>query len=459
MLTVAGTSVPAVAGSAPRSGARRYVLIFLTLLTVSLGFNAIAVAKLPGITPIDGAVYLDAFQRGGRGEVTVRGDTLGPQALDVLACRGMYGFEALGMTCLPDGHAADDRFRQELAATPVTSYVHPPTYFVITGVAARALVAVLPGHPDPLALARLLGAVWFSLGALLLVRVAALWGASPWAATAVVAAFVPTPTFLMLYSFITPDAMGLLVSAAALLGATMWWHGRMPAWPLLIFGAATTGAVKQTYLPAALAAALLLAALWGWRRHHGGGEGRTGAATAAAVGWLLTGAALGLLGWFGLRELLARAPFIELPSDPFAGPVTLDKLLGLIAVGARSIPVEAAGAYPPTPATVVATAALLTLVTAAAAGGALLSGDRCRGPIAAAGVTAIITGGLVVSVLYAVTNGLLLPASPRYVVGAWPLYVLPLLLVRRRWVTGLMIALTVVGVTAWLLWPVHPATG
>lgn len=435
---------------------RRYAAILAVLLTASIAYGALIVQQLPGVTPIDGPAYADGFTRAAAGTPARRGETLGEPALDVIACSGMYGLHVIPkefgpprMTCGPDGRAVRNAVHAKWATVPSTAHVHPPTYFFATAWSVSVLQAVLPGAQDDFSLARLMSAVWFAFGALLLVRAAALWGANPWAATAVCLAFLPTPTFTSLFTFVTPDSMGLLVAGGVVLGVTLWWRRLMPAWPLFAFGLLTS-LVKQTYVLAAIAGVLVLAALWYFRRDRGPGE------TARAAGWLLAGATTGSIAWVGLRELLASGP--ALPAQPWAVNIVLtpspDAVLGLLLTPGSLIPGEAAGPLLPMPASLGAVAAALGLLTAAAAFGALFYRKRTdpRFVLAVGGVTAFAVGGMLVSVLTLMVDGVLLPAAPRYAMGAWPFYVLPLLLVaQRRWVATTIVTLIVVGAASWLL--------
>lgn len=436
-------------------GIRRYALIMATLLVASISFNVLAVSRLPGITPIDGPAYLDAYTRALDGAAARRGQTFDGPTLDAIACRGLYGIRLVAplfgpkpMMCDSQGQAVDDAVRAKWDAAPSTAYVHPPTYFFLTAWSVRAIEAVLPGDQDGIDLARVLGAVWFSLGALLLVRAAALWGANPWAAAAVLLAFLPTPTFVSLFTFVTPDSMSLLVGAGVVLAVTLWWHRRMPAWPLLLVGLATA-AVAGTFLLAAGAGGLVLAALWWFQR------GRDLGATAGAAAWLLGGAAAGAIGWTVLRELIAIGPPIPLPAGGGvpAQDASVDNLLGLLVIPGATIPAEAAGAAIRMPGALAAVAAALALLTAAAAFGAVLY-RRDRNPafaLAAGGVTAFALGGFLVATLSLVADGLLPPAAPRYAFGAWPFYILPLLLIaHRRLIAATVGTLLVIGPAAWL---------
>lgn len=430
---------------------RRYALIFATLLVASTGYTAVMVAKLPDMSPIDGLVYMDAFDRAMSGQATVRGDVLQDRTIDFLACRGSYVFGSAGLTCGPNGRALRDDDRARFNDSVNSAYVHPPTYFLATAAAVHAVQAVWPGDADDFDLARGMGALWFSLGALLLIRAAALWGASPWAAMLVMLALLPTPTFMSMFTVISPDAMGLVVAGGIVLGVTMWWQRRMAAWPLLFFGILAC-AVKLTYVVSVFAGVIVLAFLWYGRRSRGVGE------TVRAAAWLLAGSMLGVLAWEVIREIIAKAETVPVGSSgPYVLQPSIESLISLLVVPGAGIPAQAAGSVP---SVTIASGLLLGMLTAGAAGGALVYTRRTglRFALAAGGVTSLVLAGFVVSVLTLISDGVLLPAASRYAFGAWPFYVLPLLLLaRRRWVAAVCVIIALVSMVSWLTWPVQDA--
>lgn len=417
------------------------LLVLLALLGWSLSFNLVVLQKLPGISPIDGIVYSDAFDRALQGSITVQGDRMGEETTRYIGCRGVQGFGSMEIPC--EG-PYPETFRGFTSA-----YVHPPTYFFATATLVKAGQYVFP-DVYVFDLARIVSGVWFALGAFVMVVLAARWGARPWPAALVVAALLPTPTFMSMFAFITPDSMSLLVCASIALGATLWWQNRIPAWSLVFFGA-LAALVKQTYLLAVIAAVLLIGLLWLLQRR------RSGRHTLQAAGFLCLGAAAAVVGWDLLKRSLALFPLPDSGSDPFAYPVTFDGAVGLLFQGAHDLPVDAAGLLIAVPLASRAIGSAAVLALAAAAGGALLYQARKTDEFAlsAAGVIAVVTGGLILSGLYFASSGIFLPPAPRYVMGAFPIYALPLVLaMRSRLMVGLVAALALVGYVAWLLTPI-----
>jgi hypothetical protein len=421
---------------------RSLVAVFVAFLVGAFALNLVVLSRAPAVTPIDGLVYADAFDRAMAGEVVVEGMMIGENTRRLLACRGIHGVESFGVEC---GEAVP------LDALPVggqtSAFIHPPTYFFATAGIVRGAQAIWPDL-EAYDAARLVNSLWTALGATLMVYLAVLWGARPWAAAGVMAAFLPTPTFVALNSFVTPDSMALLICSAILVGTTLWWKGRWPAWALLPVGL-LAGLVKQTYLLAAVSGLILIAVLWlvqrsrPWQHHL----------RAAAA--LACGAGAAVIGWDLVKRALAIAP-ADLGVDPFSMPADLQGFLRITFTGAWALPGEAAADLMPIPFAAYGLASGLSIALAAAAAGAVLYTGRkdVRFVLGLAGVTAICFGGLLMSMLYFVSHGILLPPAARYVIGAFPLYALPLFLAsaKRGVVIGAGLAAALGGL-AWILFP------
>lgn len=420
------------------------MVILLALLGWSLSFTYVVVQKFPGISPIDGIVYVDALDRALQGSMTVQGDRLGEATSRYVACRGVHGFGNRGIPC-------EGPYPEDLSGY-TSAYVHPPTYFFMTAAVVKVSQLALPDS-YPFDLARMASGLWFAIGAFVMVVLAVRWGVRPWPATIVVAALLPTPAFTAMSAFITPDSMALLICAAVALGVTLWWQRTIPAWSLLFFGA-LAALVKQTYLLAVIAAALLIGLLWLLQRT------RTAREAVTAGAFLCAGAAASVVGWEVIKRSLALFPLPPTPPDPFAYPVNFNGAFGLLFQGARDLPFDAAGPLLAFPFATRGMGAAVVLALAAAAGGALLYRARTTDEFAlsAAGVAAVVTGGLILSGLYFVTSGIFLPPTPRYVIGAFPIYALPLFLAaNRRPVVWFMALVGAVGAVGWLLAGASPA--
>ena len=439
-----GVGGPVVAGGGWRSPQpfplRTAAAVFLLLLVVAGLFNFVVIQKLPGISPVDGIVYADALDRAFDFRVTVKGDTMGVATSEYIACRGVHGYDELGLSC---GGPYPDTFRGL-----TTAYVHPPTYFFLTAGVVKAVQVVAPGV-YAFDIARMVGALWFAVGALLMVWLATLWGARPWPAALVMVALLPTPTGATTFSFITPDSMSLMVCGGVALGVTLWWRDRLPAWSLIFFGL-LTAAVKQTYFLAAVAGVLLIAMLW-WRQH----TRPTRACVSAAV-FVGAGAVIGLVGWDLIKRFIEVVPGdISTGPDPFAVSLDFNGVAQLIFTAAADFPNEAAGPLLAVPPAALAMSMGFGLALAAATGGALLyrSTRSDEFILAASGGLTVVFGGLLVSLMYLLSSGIFLPPIVRYIFGGIPLVLLPLMLATSsRAVRVLLVVLAAVSYIGWMLY-------
>lgn len=426
-------------------GWRVFAAVFLVLATLGIALNLIVVPRTFSATAADGLVYVDAFDRALTGNPTVRGDIIGPTALQEVLCgdpRNTVSPGAQDWDC-EDPDPADVQLQ-------TTAWVHPPTYFLVEATVARAVHLVAP-QVSVFMIGRMLGAVWFAIGGLLLVILGALWGARPWPATAAVAAFLPTPLFTSNFSYVTPDNAVLIAGAVVPICVTQWWRGSWPAWTLAPAGLLAGGLIKQTFLPAVIAGALLVGFLWLQARRTGD-DGRTSGQSVLALAWLLGSAAIASIGW----QLIKSTWGVDLPArtgpDPFTLAPDPSSAVALLFQGTWLIPGGDTNAFALEPLAMVGISALLTLITAGASFGLLLYGgwsDRLFA-VALAGVIGIGVSGLVIGMSGSLTAGNWLPPSPRYVMAAFPLYAVPLLVIARvRWVWVVMIAVTAVGFWSW----------
>ena len=409
---------------------RTYLAVFTVLLGVALSVNAVVLAKLPGLTPIDGIVYADALRHALEGHPILEGDVLDEEAWRESLCVGQNSSDAAApeLSCQP---AADVP-----PTMPTTAFIHPPTYFFLTAGQVRAVQAVLP-DVSPFAAARIINSWWYALGGVLIVAAAVRFGARVWPATAVLAALAGTPTVVSLSSFVTPDNAVFAVSGLIALAVAAWREGRIGT-PLLAASALSVGLLKQTFLLGAVAGAVLIVALavtqrdTGWRRALLGASALLGAAAAGVVGWQI------------IRESLGTD--LTLPPDPFAVPATPLGALHIAFRGFLLFPGDVAGPISPIPPGLAGLAAAVSAGLIAAAGGALLYRPS-QDPIwavALTGMAAVAVGGVAISALYYAVSGIFLPPAPRYVGGVLAVYLIPLLVVASRkavWVGALAIAL------------------
>lgn len=435
----------------PCPASRTHAAIFLSFLAFGAVYIAAVVPRTYPVAPADGLVYADAFDRAMAGRVTVRGDTIGRETLDLVACSPLITGSIRGWMVPAGWDCGSDAEPPKIRST---AWIHAPTSFFLDVAGAR-LICLLTGMTNAFTAARLLGAVWFALGATMTVMLAEAWGAPPWRAAAVLAAFLPTPLFFSLFTYVTPDRFALAVGALVFLAGTRWWRRQLPAPWLAAVGVISGGLFKQTFIVADMGLVALTAALW-WQSATTGTAGRTGRETMLGMTWLLAGSGCGIVGW----HLLKLQWGVELPArsgpDLFTIVPSLDGALSILFQHPFLTPMGDTRGFMLEPLTCVGFAALLTLATAGAGFGAVFYrrlADR-EFPLALAGLVTVGPGGLLISILGGVSSGNWLPASPRYVLAAFPLLVLPLLLLANRrpiWIGSL--AMAGLGTLAWAAFP------
>jgi hypothetical protein len=413
------------------------------LVTVVFGLVALVVvvpaASGPGgVSPVDEFWYTDALDKANRGELTNTGDKVDSYARQVMVCRGLIGVHPPSVVC---GVPQPD------ASLPLNGYtaadIHPPTYFFLT--AAVGKVIRLTGVTDDLLIAgRLVGALWLTLGMLAMVSLGRAWGAG-WLVPVLTAVATGTsPLLVSVSGYLTPDALGLLVGAGVLLAVNWWQRGRLPA-ALLLVAAVVPALVKVPFVLAPLFGALLLlvAGLAGqtaWRR------------VLVGAALLVGGAGAGAVLWQQLRGMLAVAdPVLHPGTDEPVGVSSFVRYLGYYL---EMIPDSSGAPIPVAPTLAVAVMPFAWLLLAAALGGILLRDreDRLL-PVCWAGLSGMVLGSVVLSLIVLVASGGFLIGTPRYGLALLPLFAVPLMCTRHAIVVLVLLSSAAASVVSHaLLW-------
>lgn len=137
-------------------------------------------------------------------------DLLGQTAMRAAVCDAAPGFGALAPSC---GADILDATRAPYGGTSTaTGYL--PTYYVITGLGARAIVA-LPGDLSLLHAARLMGGLYLAITAMLVVGIARRLGASSAVALSFAVLASAAPMVLQQFSTVNNDQLAVTLSLAA----------------------------------------------------------------------------------------------------------------------------------------------------------------------------------------------------------------------------------------------------
>ncbi len=241
----------------PRAAGLLLLLLFL------VGGGALAGLRAnhhPALSVADEFAHLDSLDKASRLRPLRTGQTVDLLTMRIESCRGI---EPGGGTPPPCDGSYVARDYQVLGVN--TADIHPPTYYLLTGLPARAVAALAPDNRRDeffLATGRVLGGVWLGLGCWVLWRAAALL-AVPVAFRATAVAVVATaPAVLRFSAIVSPDVTGVLAGALVLLAVIHHLRGEWGLVRLAAVGAVVV-ALKVPNLLAVLAGgvALLAAAL------------------------------------------------------------------------------------------------------------------------------------------------------------------------------------------------------
>ncbi|MCB0919023.1 MAG: hypothetical protein KDC39_10705 [Actinobacteria bacterium] len=417
---------------------RSLAAVFLILLILSLAINSLLLARFPGLGPTDALDYADALDRALDGEAAHSADTIGADTAAVLRERGILFY---GSQWEPQDMPEENQVRP--GAVPARAYVHPPTYFFLTAAGIESAQLVAPDL-DWHATGRMLGAVWAAVGGLLLVWLAMIWRVPAWPAASVAAWLAVSPQSVVNTAFITPSAATALVSAAVLLGVSLWWQRRVPWWALVPVGALTVAFKSNNIVVALLGLAAIavisLVGRAGWREPVAAGLALLGGTGLATVIW----------------RLWADPVTFAYDQDPLTQPASLEGfgtwLLTPLGLG-RDVSMLRTNLLPQHDLVICSALLLMAMMVVATLWTLIRSGGGSIGR--AAGVVALIAlsgTGVAFAALSIARTGVMLPAVGRYVFPGIAFAIWPLLLIAgKRWVWLTATAATLLSISGWLL--------
>ena len=138
-------------------------------------------------------------------------DVLGEQALRTAICESAPGFESLSELC--EAGNLTPEVAPYAGASTATGYL--PIYYAVTGLGAKVLVAA-PGDLGWLQAARVIGAVFLGITAMLLVGIARRLGATSGIASAGALLVASMPMVLLQFSTVNNDSLATLLSTASI---------------------------------------------------------------------------------------------------------------------------------------------------------------------------------------------------------------------------------------------------
>lgn len=240
----------------PQARTRWWIDALALLGLLALALAAVLPVVLRGLpfSVYDEWTHLDYALRAGHFEVPARGDEIRPEILDAWECYGTQAGEV--PACGADvGNAEYPAFAQQY------NYKHPPIYYIVTGLAARAVQAVTP--LDFVTAARTTGVLWMFAGMAVLWLGMRMLGIGRLLAFSLAAAAGLWWTNLTAFVHVTNDAPALLAAGGVVLSVValrrrwrLWW-----LLPILVAGLAASTKIMNALVVMGLAGALLLIAV------------------------------------------------------------------------------------------------------------------------------------------------------------------------------------------------------
>ena len=236
----------------------RSAICVAALMALALGLVLGHIHSYTEVSPVDELQHLDYLIRAGDGHLVGLGDLSSQKSLRLETCHRLDAeFDAKVPSCVTDATIQlDPTTFQESGYN--TAAIHPPTYYAIDGLLARAIAATLPVTDDPLTNGRAAGAVW------LMAAVGALWlllrelGANRTLASALIAITISTPTVLLAAATINTDGTSLLCGSLLVWAVVRWERGRLPLWIVLAATALCAGTKVTNLIGVAVVVLYLL---------------------------------------------------------------------------------------------------------------------------------------------------------------------------------------------------------
>lgn len=310
---------------------------------IALAALLIAVAVLvglhvrdhPALSHIDELQHMD-YALKSPFHVPRHGDTIGQEAMEEAACRGIDYPLRLSIDALNDWlHLTGERGIETLSPGSIprvqlppcesqeltpdrfpnwginTASTHPPVYYTTSALAAE-VIDVAPDVDSKATGVRLAGMLWLGAAAVVLWYVLGSLGASTWSKAVLIGFLIVSPRVLHESSIINPDTTALLGGALVLAAVLRWEAGRAPGW-LVPLAAMVAVWLKFTNAFAVGAAVLYLGVrAWQQREEFSKRQYQRWLAVAG-VTFILTLASV--ISWTAVQEARGLVPPEQLPTN------------------------------------------------------------------------------------------------------------------------------------------------
>jgi hypothetical protein len=424
--------------------------MFLVCLLIGSAAIGLYIGAHPRLSYVDEVQHYDYLTKVSGGHFVRRGEVLGQRSMRMLSCRGIdiADEEYARFYDQPQELPPCDSENFSPALFPEKGVnhtsVHPPFYYLVTGLLARALRVVTPAR-SLLTAARLANIFWFAVALSLLWKLMAELGAPIMGKASAALVFATAFPLVQTFGAVGPDAASFAAGAGVVLAAMRYERRSKGGVVMLAVAAAIAVAIKETNVIAIGLALLLLltrAAL------------KPASATRLVIGGLvMIFAALAVGGaWLAIDSHDARLPTKEIPliARFQQDSISVDDVTSQL--GSMVTPVH--DVLPPGDMRIAAVAVhgelldlmILGLAFAAAVFGARLSP---AGPLARSAIVVMILGGPAMVVANRLLLDIYVQIPQRYGFSMVPaLVALAAWSARRRWVATALVGIASLGVIA-----------
>lgn len=192
------------------------------ILLLALGIGVSTTTTLlhsEALSPLDEWVYVDYLFKVPSQGIVRKGEPIGEEALDIIACDGVTPYGTMGEPCGSDYDFREFPFGGITSADP-----YPPLFFWVTR-GVGDVIAFVTGV-DAVTGWRLVSVLWLAAGLSVFFVLARRWGVSQPAIAATGLALIGSPLAYWSYSYVSTDAPAFLVGAVLLLLVTAQLRGR-----------------------------------------------------------------------------------------------------------------------------------------------------------------------------------------------------------------------------------------
>jgi hypothetical protein len=267
------------------------LLVILIVTTVVLGASAM---RFPRLSKFDESTHIDMVIRASRLEVIRKGDRFLDETRYRALCRGSSN--------RPDDPPACPDLPLPPADGRNYNAFHPPVYYLVTGLSARAIVALTPVD-DIVNAARLMGIVWVGAGLVMLYATLMLFGLRRRVAVAacVIVPLIPAVTHMS--SIVNNDATSVFAGSLVLLSVVLVDRGRLPVWSLFPV-AFVVASLKVMHAAAVIFAVMFLLVRWLQQRSTPG----AGKRLALGTFFMVAGVGVVQIGWRVIQSIRVADP-------------------------------------------------------------------------------------------------------------------------------------------------------